>query len=80
MSIFTAKVKSIIAEAIRKNEELINPEDSLYEHLGLNSLDLVELVVDLEKEYNIHIPNESAEKFKTVKDITDFLDTNITNG
>lgn len=80
MSNFTGKVKSIIAEAISKNEELINPEDRLYEHLGLDSLDLIDLIVEIEKEYNIHIPESVAENFKTVMDITDFLDANITNG
>lgn len=80
MSIFLEKVKEIIADKAQINEELIHPGSNLSIDICLDSLDEVEVVMEIESEYNIHIPDEAAEKFKTVKDITDYLDANITNG
>ena len=60
------KVKSIIAEQLGVGEEEIKPESSFIEDLGADSLDIVELVMAMEEEFEVEIPDEEAEHIKTV--------------
>jgi acyl carrier protein len=60
------KVKSIIAEQLGVGEDEIKPESSFIEDLGADSLDIVELVMAMEEEFEVEIPDEEAEHIKTV--------------
>ena len=68
-----AKVKSIIVEQLGVDEDEIKPDSAFIEDLGADSLDIVELVMAIEEEFEIEIPDEDAEKIKTVKDAIDFI-------
>lgn len=76
---FLPKVKEVIGGILHLEDHEIEQYSTL-EGLGLDSLDCVEVVIELEKDYNINISDESAESFRTVKDITDYLEKQITNG
>jgi acyl carrier protein len=69
-----SKVISIIAEQLGLEEEEIKLEASFVDDLGADSLDIVELVMALEEEYNIEIPDEDAEKIKTVQDAITYIE------
>ncbi len=68
-----SKVIKIIAEKLGIDESEIKPEASFIDDLGADSLDIVELVMELEEEYGIEIPDEDAEKIKTVQDAIDYI-------
>jgi acyl carrier protein len=68
------KVKKIIADTLSKGETEIRLESSLTEDLGADSLEIVELAMAMEEEFNIEIPDEDIEKIATVKDIIDYID------
>ena len=55
--------------------EKVKPEASFIDDLGADSLDIVELVMAMEEEFDIEIPDEDAEKLKTVQDVTKYLET-----
>lgn len=67
------KVKEIIAEQLEVNPEQVTPDASFTDDLGADSLDLVELVMAFEEEFGAEIPDEDAEKLKTVKDVIEYL-------
>jgi acyl carrier protein len=67
------KVISIIAEQLGVEEDEIKLEASFIDDLGADSLDIVELVMALEEEYGIEIPDEDAEKIKTVQDAINYI-------
>ena len=67
------KVKNIIMEWLRVREGDVTPEASLSEDLGGDSLDTVEVVMALEEEFGIEIPDEEGEKFKTVRDVIEYI-------
>ena len=67
------KVKKIIAEKLSVDIEEVVPEASFVDDLGADSLDLVELIMSMEEEFDIDIPDEDAEKLVTVKDVFDFI-------
>lgn len=72
------RVKRLIVEIISVNEESIVPHAALIEDLGADSLDLMNLIVAVEKEFSkdgkiVKIPAEKAEEIRTVQDILDFL-------
>jgi acyl carrier protein len=69
----TARVKSIIAEQLGVEEAQVSPEASLIEDLGADSLDTVEVVMALEEAFGTEIPDEEAEKIKTVQQIIDYI-------
>ena len=71
----TAKVKGIIVEQLGVDEEEVTPDASFVDDLGADSLDTVELVMALEEEFNIEIPDEDAEKITRVKEAVDYIDT-----
>ena len=68
------KVKSIIAEQLGVKPEEVTPEASFIDDLGADSLDTVELIMALEEEFNIEIPDEDAEKMTTVGDAVRYID------
>ena len=68
------KVRKIIAEKLSVDLEEIVPEASFVDDLGADSLDLVELIMSMEEEFDIEIPDEEAEKMITVKDAFDYID------
>jgi acyl carrier protein len=68
------KVKSIIVEQLQVDEAEVTPGASFQEDLGADSLDVVELVMQFEEAFDIQIPDEDAEKIKTVKDATDYIE------
>jgi len=67
------KVKSLIVENLGVNEEAVTKEASLIDDLAADSLDIVELVMSLEEEFDIEIPDEQAEKTRTVGDIVKYI-------
>lgn len=73
MSSVEDKVKDIIAEELGVEREKLTDEASFMEDLGADSLDQVELVMAFEKEFDIDIPDEEAEKLRTVGDAMKYL-------
>ncbi|MBD3304746.1 acyl carrier protein [candidate division KSB3 bacterium] len=69
------KVKEIIASQLGVDLEEVNPEASFIDDLGADSLDTVELVMALEEEFGIEIPDEEAEKISTVQDAISYIET-----
>ena len=70
-----AKVKTIIAEQLGVAEGEIKITSSFIEDLGADSLDIVELVMAMEEEFEVEIPDEEAENIKTVQDAVNFITT-----
>ena len=67
----------IIAKQLGVDEDNITPDASFMEDLGADSLDTVELVMALEEEFDIEIPDSDAEKIQTVQDALSYLDENV---
>jgi acyl carrier protein len=67
------KVKKLIAEKLSVDIEEVVPEASFVEDLGADSLDLVELIMSMEEEFDVDISDEDAEKIMTVKDAFDYV-------
>ena len=74
MAAVDEKVKQIIVEQLQVDEAEVTPGASFQEDLGADSLDVVELVMQFEEAFDIQIPDEDAEKIKTVKDATDYIE------
>jgi len=68
------KVKSIIVDNLGVAEEEVTPEASFVDDLGADSLDIVELVMAFEEEFNLSIPDEDAEKIVKVKDAIKYIE------
>lgn len=66
-------LKKIVAESLGISEEEIAPSASFIDDLGADSLDIVELVMAIEKTFDIEIPDEDAEKIATVQDAIDYV-------
>lgn len=71
------RVKTIIAEQLGVKPEEVTPEASFVEDLGADSLDTVELVMALEEEFGIEIPDEDAEKMTTVGDAVKYIEDKL---
>jgi len=71
------KVKNVVAEQLGVKEQEVKPEASFVEDLGADSLDTVELVMALEEEFGIEIPDEDAEKAKTVGEVVEYIDKKL---
>lgn len=69
-----AKMKEVIAEQLGVDESEINEEASFQDDLNADSLDIVELVMALEEEFDIKIPDEDAENIKTVGDAISYIE------
>ncbi|HFA49523.1 MAG TPA: acyl carrier protein [Bacteroidetes bacterium] len=73
MSDIASRVKSIIIDKLGVEESEVTPEASFTNDLGADSLDTVELIMELEKEFDISIPDEEAEKITTVGEAIGYL-------
>ena len=67
------KVQKIVAEKLSVEPEEVIPKASFVDDLGADSLDLVELIMAMEEEFDIEIPDEEAEKIQTVQDAIDYI-------
>ncbi|MCY3550849.1 MAG: acyl carrier protein [Candidatus Poribacteria bacterium] len=67
----------IIAKQLGVDEDNVTPDSSFMEDLGADSLDTVELVMALEEEFDIEIPDSDAEKIQTVQDALSYLDEHV---
>ncbi|MDS4027683.1 MAG: acyl carrier protein [Candidatus Contendobacter sp.] len=77
MSNIEARVRKIIIEQLGVKEEQVTNEASFVEDLGADSLDTVELVMALEEEFELEIPDEDAEKITTVQQAIDYIATHL---
>jgi len=75
MAAVEEKVKSIIAEQLGVKVEEVTSQASFIDDLGADSLDTVELIMALEEEFNVEIPDEDAEKMNTVGDAIKYIET-----
>lgn len=80
MSKIEERVKQIIVEQLGVKEDEISTDSSFVDDLGADSLGTVELVIALEEEFDVEIPDEEAEKIATVKDAVDYLTANAGEG
>jgi acyl carrier protein len=71
------KVKSIVKEQLGVDEEKITLEASITDDLGADSLDVVDLVMSLEEEFDLEIPDEDVEGMKTVGDIVKYIEAKV---
>ena len=70
------KISEVIADKLGVEPAKITPEAKFVEDLGADSLDTVELIMQLEDEFNIEIPDEEAEKLTTVGSVAEYIDNN----
>lgn len=73
MSDIEARIKKVVAEQLSVEEAEIRPESSFQDDLGADSLDLVELIMAMEEEFEIKIEDDAAQKIKTVQNAIDFV-------
>lgn len=71
------KVKEVIVEQLNVEEDDVTEDAAFVDDLGADSLDIVELVMALEEQFGVSIPDEQAEKIKTVGDAVGFISENI---
>ena len=71
------KIKNIIVEQLQVSDTSISEESSFIDDLGADSLDLVELIMALEEEFGIEIPDADAEKVVTVGDVVNYIKENV---
>jgi acyl carrier protein len=69
------KLKNIVAESLGVDIDEVNEKSYFIEDLGADSLDIVELVMAIEKEFDVEIPDEDADKIATVQDAIDYVST-----
>ncbi len=69
-------VKAVVVEQLSVDANEVKQESRFIEDLNADSLDVVELVMALEEKFSIEIPDEDAEKIKTVKDVVDYIEAN----
>lgn len=75
MSDIVEQVKSIVAEQLDRDKDSVTIESSFVEDLGADSLDAVELIMRLEEDFDLNIPDEDAEKITTVKAAVDYIES-----
>ncbi|MCS7199886.1 MAG: acyl carrier protein [Caldimicrobium sp.] len=71
------KVIEIISQKLNLSKDQIKPEASFVDDLGADSLDLVELVMAMEEAFGMEVPDEDAEKLRTVKDVLDYIKSKV---
>ena len=69
------KVKAIVVEQLGVDEAEVTIDSTFIDNLGADSLDIVELIMAFEEEFNVEIPDDVAEKIKTVKDTVEYIDS-----
>lgn len=69
------RVKKVVVEQLEVGEDEVTPQASFIDDLGADSLDVVELVMGLEEEFDVEIPDEEAEKITTVQEAVDYIDS-----
>ena len=69
------KVKAIVVEQLGVDEAEVTIDYTFIDDLGADSLDIVELIMAFEEEFNVEIPDDVAEKIKTVKDTVEYIDS-----
>jgi acyl carrier protein len=74
MASIEKRIKEIVAEQLGVDEAQVTNESSFMDDLGADSLDTVELVMAFEEAFDIEIPDEDAEKIRTVQDAVDYID------
>jgi acyl carrier protein len=67
----------IVSERLGVSAERVTPQASFVEDLGADSLDVVELMMALEEKYNLEIPDQDAEKIKTVQDVVSYIESHL---
>ncbi len=72
-----SKVKELICEQLEVSEDQLKPDSSFVDDLKADSLAVVELVLALEQEFDIEIPDEDTEQIKTVKNAVDYITTHV---
>ncbi|HEX3246209.1 MAG TPA: acyl carrier protein [Chloroflexota bacterium] len=72
-----ARLRKIIAEQLSVNEDEVTTDASFIDDLNADSLDLVELIMSLEEEFNVKIPDDDAEKIRTVRDAMEYLNEHM---
>ena len=77
-SITKNRIKAIISELSENSIEDVKDEALLYDHLGIDSLDAVEIILEIEKEFDVSIPDEDVFQAKTVSDLITGLSKSIT--
>ena len=77
MSDIESKVKAIIVDKLGVDEAEVKNEASFANDLGADSLDTVELIMEFEKEFQIQIPDDQAEKISTVGDAVAYIEVNV---
>jgi acyl carrier protein len=73
------RVRNIICDQLAVEQEKITPTASFVDDLGADSLDIVELVMTMEEEFDLDIPDEEAEKMKTVGDVVKYISSKSTH-
>ena len=69
------KIKSIVADQLGVDEDQVTEDASFVDDLGADSLDTVELIMAFEEEFDVEIPDEDAQKIKTVKDVIEYIES-----
>ncbi len=77
MSEIASRVKAIIVDKLGVEESEVTNEAVFTDDLGADSLDTVELIVDFEKEFNLTIPDDEAEKIASVGDAVSYIEANV---
>ncbi len=77
MATVAERVKKIIVDKLGVDENEVLPEANFIQDLGADSLDTVELIMEFEKEFDVSIPDEQAEKIQTVGQAVEYLDSQV---
>ena len=70
-----AEVKTVLAKQLRKSENIIKPESRIIEDLGADSLNILMLLMTIEEDFGIKVPDEELADFRTVGDVVSFLES-----